>query len=235
MSNLVSTGARLAISLLGASACTAGHAAPKAADTASLWTGSAHATRLRETNDFTIGYTMQSDFWFRVDPDGRVTGKAYATYQPTFDAAGMNGKITVAQNIVNGVLSLLPGGELVVERRNVGTEVVLTGLVGVTGDYDDPKPLRTGAITGSLRDGTLTLKWAGDQPSGIPATISLQYTDRKIPLAHKTLETQVPWHKAATIDAESGSRIAIAQEQTKSSKGGVDDSLFAYWSATRVE
>lgn len=237
MRNPVSTGAGplLAISLLGVSACTDGHAAPKATDAAGLWTGSAHTTMSRATNDITIGYTMQSDFWFRVGPDGQVKGKAYATYQPTFEAAGLNGKIVIAQNIVNGALSLLPGGGLAVEAGKTGTGVALAGLVGVVGDYNDPRPLRTGAITGSLRDGTLTLKWAGDQPTGIPVTVALQYIDKKVPLMQKTLETQVPWHRAATIDAESGSRIAIAQDQASSSKGGVSESLFAYWSATRVE
>ncbi|HEX3475098.1 MAG TPA: hypothetical protein VHT91_08655 [Kofleriaceae bacterium] len=189
----------------------------------------------RATNDITIGYTMQSDFWFRVDPDGQVKGKAYATYQPTFDPAGLNGKIVIAQNILNGALSLVPGGGLAVEIGKAGAEVSLAGLVGVVGNYNDPRPLRTGAITGSLHDGTLTLKWAGDQPTGIPVTVALQYIDKAVPLMHKTLETQVPWHKAAAVDAESGSRIAIAQEQANSSNGGATESLFAYWSATRVE
>jgi hypothetical protein len=54
-------------------------------------------------------------------------------------------------------------------------------------------------------------------------------------LMHKSLETQIPWHKTATVDAESGSRIAIAQEQQNTTKDGVNESMFAYWHATRVE
>jgi hypothetical protein len=194
-----------------------------------LWTGSSHITFSRKTNDFTIGYTMRSDFWFRVGSEGKVRGKAYAVYQPTFDAAGMNGKITVAKSVFSGALGLLPGGQIgvyksAIEAGKAGTNVALGGLVGVVGEYEDPKPVRTGEITGTLRDpsevgggttGSLTLAWADEsaQPSGIPAKISLQYINKKQPIANPTLEIQTPWHMPAAIDADSGGRVAIAQDQ----------------------
>ncbi|MGH9163114.1 MAG: hypothetical protein ACRD2X_24395 [Vicinamibacteraceae bacterium] len=228
-----------------------GTAAAGADGRAGLWTGSSHVTFSRSTNDFTVGYTMRSDFWFRVDSDGSVRGNAYAVYQPTFDAAGMNSKITIAKSIYSGALSLLPGGQIGVYKNAIdagkaGTNVALSGLVGVAGEYEDPEPVRTGKITGALRtadevgggaSGTLTLAWADEssQATGIPAKISLQYINKKEPITSSTLKIQTPWRKPATIDPDSDGRFAIAQDQQKSSKEGMSESTFSYWNATRVE
>jgi len=238
MGKSVLVGVLVAVSLLGAP-CRDSLAA-EADDTKGLWIGSAHVTMSRSTSDFGLGYTMRSDFWFRVDADGKVKGKAYAVYQPTFDSSGMNAKIELVKSAVGGALSLLPGGGLTIvgtaaEASRAGSEVALSGLVGVQGKYNDPKPIRTGAITGTLRRGTLTLDWADVQPPGIPLTVSLQYINKSVPITNTTVRTQVPWHKPATIDPDSGGRFAIAQEQSSSSEDGVDESIFAHWNATRVE
>ncbi|MGH9162548.1 MAG: hypothetical protein ACRD2X_21485 [Vicinamibacteraceae bacterium] len=127
-----------------------------------------------------------------------------------------------------------------------GTQVALGGLVGVVGEYKDPEPVRTGEITGTLRDakevgggasGTLTLAWADEaaRQRGIPATISLQYINKKQPLTQRTLDIQGPWQKPAVIDPDSDGRFAVAQDQQTSPSGGVSESTFSYWSATRVE
>jgi hypothetical protein len=208
----------------------------------------------RSTADLTVGYTMQSDFWFRVDGDGNVNGEAYAVYQPTFDPAGLNGKVNMAKGIVDGALDLLPGGEIAVVGRGMklagaagkagihagkalGTGGV-AGLVGVALKSNDPSPIRKGGITGALRRGMLTLQWAGKQPTEIPVTVSLQYINVAEPISQEKLPTRVPWHSPATVDPDSGGRFAIAQEQQspdKPSKDGVTESLFSYWTATRVE
>ena len=231
--------ALLALSLLGTASCEQGHAAKGKED--SLWTGSAQITTTRSTPDITVGYTMRSDFWFQVDPAGNLRGKAYAVYQPTFDPAGLNGKITVAKNLVNGALSLFPGGQIAVARTAIeagkgAVNLSVAGIVGVVGKYSDPKPIRMGKISGSLVNGQLNIAWVDEQPTAIPVTVSLQYINKLEPIANQTLKTQVPWHKPATVDPESGGRFAIAQEQSPlSKKGDVTESMFAYWSATRIE
>ncbi len=233
-------GVWVAAALLGGAACREEAAAQTAAETRGLWIGSSHITMSRSTDDFGIGYTMRSDFWFRVDADGKVKGKAYTVYQPKFEAEGMKAKIDLVKSVVGGALGLLPGGGLgvyksVAEASKAGSNVAISGLVGVVGEYKDPRPVRTGEIAGTLRGDKLTLRWDDKQPGGIPIEISLQYVNKKVPLANKTLEIRDPWKMPATIDAESGGRFAIAQDQVRSSKEGVEESLFAYWNAVRVE
>ncbi len=240
MFKLFFAGALLTALSLGASSCRDEAAAQTTADSRGLWIGSSHITMSRSTNDLGIGYTMRSDFWFRVDADGKLKGKAYTVYQPKFEAEGLKAKIDLVKSVVGGALSMLPGGGIgvfktVAEASKAGSNVAVSGLVGVTGEYKDPKPIRTGEITGTLRGGKLTLQWADKQPAGIPVEISLQYVNKKVPLMTRTLETQEPWHKAATVDADSGGRLAIAQEQVRSNKDDVEESLFAYWNAVRVE
>jgi hypothetical protein len=218
------------------------HNGPSAADTTGMWTGSSIVTFSRKSDDFGVGYTMRADFWFRVDGHGEVRGNASAVYQPTFDATGMNNKIVIAKSLVSGALGLLPGGQLAVfksavDAGKVGANVSLAGLAGVVGKFSDPKPVRAGAITGSLRDRTLTLRWAdpGALEAGIPATVVLKYVNKDEPISNPTLAIQAPWHPAGTVDPESDSRFAVAQEQRgPTEKDGVTESVFAYWSATRV-
>jgi hypothetical protein len=236
------TSVLLAGSLLGAASCKDGQAALQAdGNQQNLWIGSSHITFSRATTDMSAGYTMRADFWFRIDRAGNVRGKAYAVYQPTFEANGMNAKITMAKTAVAGALSILPGGQLALARTAVeagkgATNVTVAGLVGVTAKFKDPKPVRSGAITGTLRGGTLTLDWADKQPDGIPAEVSLQYLDRLVPLSKPSLKTREPWAMAATLDADSGGRFAIAQaRQPPPEKGEVKESMFAYWNATRVD
>lgn len=217
------------------------HNGPSADDSTGIWTGSSIVQMSRKSEDFGVGYTMRADFWFRVDANGEVRGNASAVYQPTFDATGMNNKIVVAKSLVSGALSLLPGGQLAVFKSAIdagkaGTNVSLAGLAGVVGKFKDPKPVRAGAITGSLHDRTLTLRWADSAlEAGIPATMSLKYINKEEPLSDQTLQIQAPWHPAGTVDPDSDGRFAVAQEQQgPAEKDGVTESLLAYWSATRV-
>jgi hypothetical protein len=218
------------------------HNGPSADDTTGIWTGSSIVTMSRKSEDFGVGYTMRADFWFRVDANGEVHGNASAVYQPTFDATGMNNKIVVAKSVVSGALGLLPGGQLAIFKSAIdagkaGTNVSLAGLAGVVGKFSDPKPVRAGAITGSLRGRALTLRWAdpGTLEAGIPATISFKYINKEEPISNQTLQIQAPWRPVATVDPDSDGRFAVGQEQQgPAEKDGVTDSLFAYWSATRV-
>jgi len=216
---------------------------PEAADHTGLWTGTSGITMSRETTDFSLGYTMQCDFWFRLDAAGKVQGRAYAVYQPTFDAAGLNNKIQLAKSAVGGALVLLPGGELAFARSAIelgkgATNLAISGLVGVEGTFDDPRPVRSGEITGSLIHDKLTLRWVDEQSqtAGIPAEISLRYVNRKELLARPTLKVEEPWQIAAKVDADSGGLFAIAQKRTESKpEDNPKESLFVYWTASRVQ
>jgi hypothetical protein len=235
------TGLAFVASLLGALLFTSGRGDPEAAKGGGLWIGNAQVTASRATADIKIGYTMRSDFWFRVDAAGNVSGKAYAIYQPTFDPAGLNAKIAVAKSFVNGALTLFPGGQIAIARTAVeagkgAVNLGVAGLIGVLGKYDDGELARAGKIVGSVRDQKLTLRWAERQPSGIPVTVKLQYINKTMRLTEKTLSIRAPWDKPATIDLESGGMLAVSQHLPKpTTKDGLTEATLAYWSASRVE
>lgn len=236
----VITGLAFAASFSGALLFTSG-ADPEAAKGGGLWIGNAQVTASRATDDIKIGYTMRSDFWFRVDAAGNVTGKAYAVYQPTFDPAGLNGKIAVAKSFVDGALALLPGGQIAIARTAVdagkgAVNLGVAGLVGVVATYKDRELVRAGRIVGSVNGQKVTLRWADRKPPGIPVSVELQYLSKKVPLTRKTLQIRAPWDKPATIDLESGGLLAVSQHlDDPPPKDGLKQATIAYWSATRTE
>ena len=237
----VLVGVSFAASLLGVLLVSDGQSGPEAARGGGLWIGSSQVTAARATDDIKIGYTMRSDFWFRIDAAGNVDGKAYAVYQPTFDPAGLNGKIAVAKSFVNGALTLFPGGQIAIARTAVeagkgAVNLGVAGLVGVVGNYKGRELIRQGKIVGTVRDQKLTLKWADGKPAGIPVSVELQYINKTVPLTKKTLKTRTPWETPATIDLESGGMLAVSQHlHDPPAKDGLTESTFAYWSASRVE
>ena len=133
----------------------------------------------------------------------------------------------------------MPGGQLALARTTVeagkgATNVTVAGLVGVVAKFDQSKLIQSGAITGTLRDGTLSLAWADKQPTSIPATVSLQYIDRRVKIAEPKLKIHEPWTKDATIDAGTGGRFAVAHDQPRPIEGEVNETRVAYWNATRT-
>ncbi|AYY13278.1 hypothetical protein EF847_11795 [Actinobacteria bacterium YIM 96077] len=221
-----------------------------------LWTGSSFVTMKRGTTDVTVGYTMRSDFWFQIDAQGQVSGHAYAVYQPTFDASGLDAKISVVKNYTSGMLGMLPGGQLgmvsgLINAAKEAGKTGIAGIVGVKGKYEDPQPVRSGEITGYVDDATnsIHIEWVdAGQASSIPLSVSLAYIDENVPVTDQELDVWTPWQEPAVISEGSQGWLAVSDtsEQSEGDSGDGDSeedgdsgqeatsSVTQFWTAQRV-
>lgn len=211
-------------------------------DMTGLWTGSSYSTMQHGNPDMSIGYTMQGDFWFRVDEEGEVSGHASAVYQPTFKAEGLNAKINVAKSYTNGLVGLIPGGTLglakaAIETAKNTTNASIAGIVGVKGKYKDPQPVRSGEITGRVdaKTNEVHLTWADEsQAEAIPIEVTLDYIDNSVHITDEELSVWSPWHEPAVVSEGSEGWVAVSDTEQNSDEDDATVAKAQHWSAQRV-
>lgn len=203
--------------------------AVEAAASSGLWTGTIQQTFSRSSNLVGAGYSAHGDFWFRVDDEGQVDGHAVVSYVPTFDPTGINDAISYLRSAGLGALGLIPYvGPLL---SGPAGEALLGQIVNVSGQYQDPMPTREGPITGSLRNGELSIDWADDQPLDMPITIYLGKAGASEELATESLTAGSPWPGNAQVTDQAGVSQAVTTNQDNSTEEGVRTATSTAWSA----
>ena len=188
------------------------------------WIGTTQGTALRAGRWVSGGSSSRGDFWFTVGRGGRVRGEAVVAYTPTFDTDGLNALLAYARGLTQAALGGVPlfGG--------LGA-AQLNAFVGVRIHFDEPLAIRRGQISGTLRGGRLSLRWAGARPAGIPfkAVLSTIRGDR--PLTGGRLLVRQPFAGSAQV---AGGGHAIATHHSEARDKGVTEQASSYWSAHRV-
>ncbi len=189
------------------------------------WVGTTHGGADRSSRWASGGSLQKGNFWFTVDRRGNVTGEAVVAYTPNFNADGLNALIGYARGLGQATLGLVPyfGG--------FGA-AALNSFVGVKVSYKEPFAIRTGRLTGTLKDARLQLNWVG-RPDGIPFTAKITRTraeDEK-PLTSGKLVVDSPFDgKAGQV--EGGHAVSI--QRSRSKDGSVTETNSSYWTAHRV-
>lgn len=205
-------------------------------NTAGLWIGTTQGSKDRTSKWLSAGYTLHGDFWFRADDTGNVHGYATVVYEPRADTTGVNEMIDYAKNIESGLVGLaMPGilGGLATMNNSV-----LALMLGVQVSFADPMPIRSGPIAGTLKNGQLSIGWAGGEDVEIPMKFVLHFMggERDQTLGDIGFVTQAPWPTVANIVDDEGSWLAIASD--KASAPDEDDEVTetrsSQWSAHRV-
>jgi len=165
------------------------------------------------------------DFSFTVGRDGQLRGFATAAYQPTFDTDKLNALVSYAKGATASALGAAGVfGALAAPQINL--------IVGVKIDYPDPMPVRRGPIPGSVRNGTISINWAGpDKDDGVPFTAILANLKKDQRLTSGRLAIPAPFARDAQV---TGGRLAVAQGGVKSEDEGVTFESRTYWSAYKI-
>jgi hypothetical protein len=192
-----------------------------------LWVGTVHVRQTRSTKFVNTSATGKGDFWFRVDGVGRVHGFANVAYEPTFDPDGINAFLDDVKTSAGSAVSVAGFGA-------IGGAVV-GEFVGVKADFDEPLAVRSGPLSGTLVDNTLSLRWSSGKLGGIPVRIPLLLVHGQQRLSRQTLALPWPWPAAASVSDDGGEPqvVSDAKPQTSGRRSArtVTD---AYWSAYRV-
>jgi uncharacterized protein DUF1524 len=188
------------------------------------WNGVAEGSMSRSTDLLTVGYEMTAQFWFDVAADGRIeNGWAVVTYSPSFNADGLNQALEEARSLGNpaGLPFPIPVG------------LVLSDLLAVRGEYDQPMSTIQGVITGQLTGDTLSIAWGtGVEQIELPISIFIDGVGgTSEPIAHETLATTTPWPESATVIGDDGVARAERITEQRSQEGGVVSESTTTWSA----
>ena len=113
-----------------------------------------------------------------------MRGHAVVAYEPSFDPEQLNQAVSFIHTSVSSGLGLLPGG-FAAAAASIGASTI----VGITDSYENPMTIKDGPIAGSMRNGRLSLDWAGKKPEGLPFDVdftliggSQRITSGKIPV-----------------------------------------------------
>lgn len=226
---------------LGAVASCRDNDASGSAAIAGVWSGHTYGKVVRsERHLMSASYSWRGDYTFRVDDDGNLTGHATVSYDPTFDATGVNAALSHITSSTSTILAGLPFG--------IGalSGAMLNSGVAVTAKYGRPMPVRSGSITGSLRNGKLKIKWDkldasdGAKPrknavANIPVSVYLQLnsTTQQKRIYQGYLGLSSPWPGTPTHSQHGVSTWSVTRQST-SSDDGVDESTSYSWDAHRT-
>lgn len=191
---------------------------------AARWIGSVRGKAQRSSRFVSGGSTSHGDFWFDVDRRGRVRGEAVIASEPQFDAGGLDAVISFVQSLASTPVGALPGlGGLVAAQINTAVHVRVS--------YPEPLAIRRVPITGTLRNGRLSLAVAGGKLAGVPFRASLTRLKEEKPLTSGRLAVAAPFAGGAQV--KDGGATATHQAQSRD-KGGVLEQTSSYWTAHRV-
>ena len=192
---------------------------------AAQWVGSMQGTAGKSSRWVSAGSTMRGDFSFTVGRGGQLRGFATAAYQPTFDTDRVNALISYAKGATASALGAAGiFGGLAANQLNL--------IVGLKIKYPDPMPVRRGPITGTIRNGTISINWAGrDKDDGVPFTAVLANLKKDQRLTSGKLTIPMPFARDAQV---TGGRLAVAQGGVKSKDEGVTFESRTYWSAYKI-
>jgi hypothetical protein len=195
-----------------------------ASASAATWTGHAHGKLVRSDGRLVSGGTSWSgDFSFTTTRRGEVRGFAVVAYEPFVDVSGLNAALGYVRGIGGAALGVLgPFGSAV-------STVALGQIVGAGVSFSSSEAIRRGALTGRLDGRQLTLDWK--KPKGIPYDINLVLASGAKKIGGGTVSIRSPFRGAGKL---MGRRAAVHSSETRTTSGGIAQSVGAYWFATRV-
>jgi hypothetical protein len=160
---------------------------------AGLWNGRGHAVRTANLDLVTITITYDSHFWFIVAADDTVKGEATVTYELNLNDSRLRSRLALGNAAGNAGLGMVPnaGGLLALGLAS-------RDAIGMRMSYDEKMPVRKGAISGSIANGRIALRWTSPpQPIGYQKYAIYPMKER--PMTAATHPAYTPWLGEAVI------------------------------------
>ena len=217
----------LSAAMLGALLCVASAGARMPSDPAGFWTGRGRAVRTANLDVVTITTTYTSEFWFVAAADHTVKGEAVVTYELGFNDAKLRARLAQANAAGSAMLRATPtfGGLL-----DLG--MTSRDAIGMRMSYNERTPLRRGAISGSIKNGRLSLRWS-PPPAPIPYQKYVIYPLKERPMTPATHPAYSPWLGEATIaEPLPGQLVATASRNSSTVRHG-EVIFVTTWAAER--
>jgi hypothetical protein len=194
--------------------------------TAGRWTGTTEGSVSRSNPWLEAGYRMHGDFWFAVSAEGEVDGYAVVVYEPYIDTSGVNAALGYVKDVGIGAL-----GVLIPFPVDLAGTLGLDDLLAVRGQYDQPMSTMEGPITGTLRDGQLSLEWADAEQIDLPITVYMDGVDTSEEITNEVLATESPWDVAGEVSEQTGRPQAVSVSGESITEDGVTIANHNSWSA----
>jgi hypothetical protein len=196
-----------------------------AAAHAATWIGTTHG-KITRSNKWVSGTsTWHGDFWLETGRGGTVRGEAVIGYEPAIDVSGLNNVITYLKTEVGAIVDPLLGPF----APAVGA-IGLNQIVGVSVSFNESMAVRRGTLTGTLHGGRLSLTW-GARIKGIPYNITFDLISGTKPIGGGNAPLHNPFLGAGRIG---GPGHAVSTSESRSTSGGVTQTVGSYWVANRV-
>lgn len=192
---------------------------------AATWTGTTHGKIERSSRLVSGGTSWEGDFWFRTYRGGAVRGQAVVAFEPEIDVSGLNNVIDYIRSIQTEALGLLGDFAPVVGQVGLGQ------IVGVDVAFQSAKAVRRGRLSGSLRDGRLTLRW-DPKLAGIPYDIEFKLVAGSQRIGGGRAALRNPFRGAADVVDR---RHAVNSAESRSQDGGVEQTVGSYLVAQRKD
>lgn len=203
-------------------------------DSNAQWSGTVHGSQTRSTGMVSASYAMRGSFWFRVDDEGRIRGRANVVYEPKIDVTRLDAAVKYVRDTGNAAAGLLTGGPIL----NLATRVSERGLATYTGlkaSPERPQYVQSGRIEGRSRHGEMRLRWADEQAESIPFDVTMQYLkqDEKI---SEDVEMPIaqPWLEPGKVFTDQGPMVESVYEPDPKKKDDVKVTTTSTWTAHRV-
>lgn len=158
-----------------------------------LWTGHGRAVRTAQLDLVTIAITYTSQFSFVVTPDGGVKGDALVTYELACNDAKLRAFLAQANAAGSAPLRTIPQVGALLDLGMSSRDVI-----GLRMGYHEGTPVRKAAITGSIANGRISLRWSSP-PEPIPYQKYALYPQKERPMTPATHPAYTPWLGDATI------------------------------------
>jgi hypothetical protein len=172
--------------------------------------------------------STQSDFWFTVSPSGEVDGYAVSSYQLVLDDGKLRNQLAWVNAGANSALGLLPG---IVALLGTGTKT--KDVVGLAVVLDEPMPVRSGRIKGTLAGKILHISWA-EPLAKIPYKRYVVYATKEQLQAESVMDAFGPWRSDATLSDISPGEFEAAVDASRSQATEGNAKISALWTAYRV-
>jgi len=194
---------------------------------AGFWHGTGYVRRSLDAKYFTESLDYDVDFWFSVDGQGNVEGRAVMRYAVSMDDQKLRALLTWAHSMGTASISSLPEIGTI-----LGTGKTIGDVVGLRLAFDEAMPTRSGRISGRATGGTLHLQWA-EAPQGAQYKIYREYPTREVVMSSKQAPAINPWPIDAKIQTIGTGQLATVPDSAVNRSSG-DTQIAAYWSAVRV-